>query len=100
MRMVFKLIFIVNFVLASSALYANPKPGDSVNISIDSMDRLYNKLQKQNEELKTKIDEAGEKIEAAKNANNKKTNYWIPVAGGAVLGIGLAWWLRKRRKKQ
>ncbi|MFN5219215.1 MAG: LPXTG cell wall anchor domain-containing protein [Sphingomonadales bacterium] len=27
----------------------------------------------------------------------KPTNYWLPILFGAIMGIGLAWWLRRRK---
>jgi LPXTG-motif cell wall-anchored protein len=66
-------------------------------MSIDSMDKTYEKLKKQSDSLKQKIETLGEKID---DKRFKKVNYWIPIAGGAVLGIGLAWWLRRRKKQK
>gem|GEM_PF-2995794 len=27
----------------------------------------------------------------------KPTNYWLPILLGAIMGIALAWWLRRRK---
>ncbi|NBP06294.1 MAG: LPXTG cell wall anchor domain-containing protein [Bacteroidetes bacterium] len=27
----------------------------------------------------------------------KQANYWLPILLGAIMGIGLAWWLRRRK---
>jgi|GEM_PF-3414786 LPXTG-motif cell wall-anchored protein len=27
----------------------------------------------------------------------KQPNYWLPILAGAIMGIGLAWWLRRRK---
>jgi LPXTG-motif cell wall-anchored protein len=29
--------------------------------------------------------------------STKPTNYWLPILFGAIMGIGLAWWLRRRK---
>ncbi|MCC7296873.1 MAG: LPXTG cell wall anchor domain-containing protein [Bacteroidia bacterium] len=70
---------------------------DSINIGWDSMDKIHQDLSKKSADLKTQIDEAGKKIEAAKAAQEKKPNYWMPIIGGAILGIGLAVWLRRKK---
>lgn len=68
----------------------------SVPVSLDSMDKMYNKIQKESDDLKDQIAEAEKKIEDAKK-DKENTNYWIPIVGGAILGIGLAWYLRRRK---
>jgi LPXTG-motif cell wall-anchored protein len=27
----------------------------------------------------------------------KPPNYWLPILAGAIMGIALAWWLRRRK---
>jgi LPXTG-motif cell wall-anchored protein len=66
-------------------------------VSIDSMDKLYNQLKKRSDSLGQKIADTQEKIDAEKEGG--KVNYWLPVIGGAVVGVGLAWWLKRRKKK-
>jgi LPXTG-motif cell wall-anchored protein len=40
---------------------------------------------------------------AAENSSNptetatRKTNYWLPIVGGAVMGIALALWLKRKK---
>jgi LPXTG-motif cell wall-anchored protein len=67
-------------------------------VSIDSMDKLYNQLKKRSDSLGQKIADAQEKIDTEKEGG--KVNYWLPVIGGAVVGVGLAWWLKRRKKKE
>jgi LPXTG-motif cell wall-anchored protein len=71
---------------------------DSIVVGWDSLDKLHKNLTEQSQDLKSKIDAAEKKINEAKAAKEHKTNYWIPIAGGAVLGIALALWLRRRKK--
>ena len=28
---------------------------------------------------------------------SRKTNYWLPIVGGAVMGIALALWLKRKK---
>jgi LPXTG-motif cell wall-anchored protein len=70
---------------------------DSLLPNWDSLDKIHKNLTTQSKELEEKIAKAGEKIEAAKKEKNRKTNYWIPIIGGAVLGIGLAFWLKRKK---
>lgn len=67
-------------------------------VSIDSMDKLYHQLKKQSDSLEQKINTAKEKIDVEESG--KKVNYWMPVIGGAILGVGLAWWLRRRKARK
>ena len=30
-------------------------------------------------------------------ATAKPTNYWLPILFGAIMGIGMAWWLRRKK---
>lgn len=70
---------------------------DSLRSAWDSMDKIHDTLQKQSNELEQKIAEAQKKIDDAKAKKERKPNYWIPIAGGALLGIALAWWLRRKK---
>jgi LPXTG-motif cell wall-anchored protein len=90
MRNIFTVCF---FIAQCSILSANSKI-DSIKSSWDSLDKIHNHLKDQSQDLEKKIAEAAEKIEAAKKKN---TNYWIPILGGAILGIGLAVWLKRRK---
>jgi LPXTG-motif cell wall-anchored protein len=94
-----KAIFIVGLCIYSSLIYASAHANsDSMKINWDSMDKIHQQLTEKSADLKTKIDEAGKKIEEAKAAQNRKTNYWMPIVGGALVGIGLAIWLRRKKK--
>lgn len=90
-------IFWISALIATVVLYPGKlKAADEIP-SLDSMDRIYDTLQKQSANLKDQIEAAKAKIEAAKAEKEKKPNYWIPIAGGAVLGIALAWWLKRKK---
>ena len=30
-------------------------------------------------------------------AQSREPNYWLPILFGAIMGIGLAWWLRRKK---
>ncbi len=76
--------------------YQDVKSGiDSVNQRMKEMDAQAATVQKGLDSMDEKLKEAQAKIDAAKN---RPTNYWMPIVGGAILGIGLAVWLRSRKK--
>lgn len=91
-----KLFILCLLACQTCILSANGK-ADSVLPNRDSLDKIHKNLTTQSKDLEQKIAEAGEKIEAAKKEKNRKTNYWIPIVGGAILGIGLAIWLKRKK---
>ena len=76
--------------------YSNLQAGiDSANRKMKDMDAQAANVQKGLDSIGEKLKEQQAKIDAAKN---RPTNYWMPIVGGAILGIGLAVWLRSRKK--
>lgn len=67
---------------------------DSLKTAFDSLDKIHAKLEAKSQEVAEGIDAAQKKIDTAKN---HKPNYWMPIIGGAILGIGLAIWLRRKK---
>ncbi|MBS3915871.1 MAG: LPXTG cell wall anchor domain-containing protein [Bacteroidetes bacterium] len=88
-------VFLFIFWALGSDSYNILKAGDSVAISMDTADKLTSKMQGNKDS--SKIDEAGNKMDEVKQA--RKPNYWMPIFGGAILGLGLAYWLRSRKSK-
>lgn len=86
---------ICGMILLSGLVFSNPVfASDSVALNAGQMDSAYASLQDKSNQVSEKIKAAAVKIEEAKK---HKTNYWLPIVGGAVLGIGLAWWLRRKK---
>lgn len=89
------LVFIISI---SSIVFG--KPGQdtlSAPISIEQMDKKFDSLQKASDAIGDKIKETERKIEAAKEKKGRKPNYVWPILGGALIGIGLALWLRRKK---
>lgn len=66
--------------------------------SMDSMDKLHDKLKKESDELAQKIKDAEERTKEAEQKNHSSASYIWPIVGGAILGMGLAYWLKNRKK--
>lgn len=81
--------------LLSSFIFSNPIfASDTATLNAVQMDSAYASLKEKSNQVSEKIKVTAMKIEEAKQ---RKTNYWLPIVGGAVLGIGLAWWLRRKK---
>lgn len=71
----------------------------SVKQKMDSMDKVAGSVKGQLDSLGDKIKESEAKIKAAEEAQKAgKPNYFMPIIGGAILGLGLAYWLKNRKK--
>jgi LPXTG-motif cell wall-anchored protein len=93
------LVIGANTTSAKTDSVAAPKSIEGVKKAFDSMDKVAAKVQNDLDAMSVKLKEAREKIDAAKAAKNRKPNYWLPIFGGAILGIILAVWLRRRKQK-
>ena len=73
---------------------------EAVKSKMDSMDKIANSVKGGLDSMDIKIKQAGEKIKEMEEAKNAKPYYWKAIVGGAILGIGLAIWLKSRKKKK
>ncbi len=69
----------------------------AVKSKMDSMDKIAENVKGGLDAMDVKLKDAEKRIKEAEAAKNHKPNYWMPIIGGALLGIGLAVWLKRKK---